>query len=218
MVEQRTENPCVPGSIPGPATTPKNTSKINCFDRFLTSKKGPYSGRKKTSLGQIWATCRPLAHCIAPGGMVLGQRPGQRGPGQLDGPIAWGERLEDGRGQRHDAHIIQAEVIVVVTGSNLQGELPQLRQAAAQVGEPEVGQVIARRQEAGRQVEGDEDGGGSAARRKGAVADGYVQPGRGSAERPVEGRVSGIGQGKRLRRKGAGGFAAIWLASAAGQS
>jgi hypothetical protein len=28
-VEQRTENPCVAGSIPAPATTLKNASKIN---------------------------------------------------------------------------------------------------------------------------------------------------------------------------------------------
>ena len=53
--------------------------------------------------------------------LQLISRPGQRRPSQLDRPIAWGGGLEDGRGQRHDAYIIQTEEVVVVTESKLQG-------------------------------------------------------------------------------------------------
>jgi hypothetical protein len=59
-VEQRTENPCVAGSIPAPATTSSLSNRIDTFDAFLTFVIGYICGVNKISLGHFWATLELL--------------------------------------------------------------------------------------------------------------------------------------------------------------
>src|SRR6266498_368221 len=47
LVEQRTENPCVAGSIPASATTFNKTNRIRCLNAVLPLGNGPNFGALK---------------------------------------------------------------------------------------------------------------------------------------------------------------------------